>query len=133
LALQTHMRDKSPLEACIRLHSKITKTLATFENMWIAAWTDNLGPVVSCLRATLFTLHPTTNVVTVNLDSELVCLIREAKSLVRLGVSVPSGCEQLINQEQRLKHYNCELQYIASKLQSTRERAPQIWMKLLQA
>ena len=92
------MRDKSSLEACTRLYSKITKTLAAFENMWIAAWSDNLGPVISCLRATLFTLHPTTNVVTVNLDSELVCLIREAKSLVRLGVSVSSGCEQLIQQ-----------------------------------
>ena len=132
LALEAYMRDKSSLEACTRLYSKIMKTLAAFENMWIAAWSDNLGPVISCLRATLFTLHPTTNVVTVNLDSELVCLIREAKSLVRLGVSVSSGCEQLIQQEHRLKHYNSELQYIASKFQSTRERAPKMWMKLLQ-
>ena len=132
LGLQTYIQDESIIRACVRLHSKITKTLVAFENMWIAAWTDNLAPVMSCLRATLLTLHPTTSAVTVNLDTELVCLIREAKSLVRLGVCVPSGCETLIQQEQRLKHYQYELQFIASKLQYTSEKAPKMWMKLLQ-
>lgn len=132
LSLRSYMQDDSLLRSCSRLYSKITKTLVAFENMWIAAWTSNLGPVMSSLRATLLTLHPTTGAVTVNLDSELVCLIREAKSLVRLGITVPSGCEQLIQQEHRLKHYHCELQSIASKLQSTLEKAPKMWMKLLQ-
>jgi len=132
MGLQAYIQDESTIRACVRIYSKITKTLAAFENMWITAWKDNLGPVMSCLRATLLTLHPTTSVVTVNLDSELVCLIREAKSLVRLGVGIPSGCETLIQQEQRLKHYHYELQFIASKLQYTREKAPKMWMKLLQ-
>jgi dynein heavy chain len=131
-ALQSYLRDDSELRACSRLYSKITKTLIAFENMWLMAWKDNLGPVLSCLRATLLTLHPTTSAVTVNLDSELVCLIREAKSLVRLGITVPNTCDHLIQQEHRLKHYHTELQFIASKLQNSREKAPKMWMKLLQ-
>jgi dynein heavy chain len=131
-ALQSYLQDESELKACSKLYSKIMKTLAAFENMWITAWRDNLGPIMSCLRATLLTLHPTTSAVTVNLDSELLCLIREAKSLVRMGINIPTGCEQLIQQEHRLKHYHSELQYIASKLQNSREKAPKMWMKLLQ-
>jgi dynein heavy chain len=132
LSLKSYLTDEGPLRLCSKLYSKITKTLAAFEKMWITAWMENLAPVMSCLRATLLTLHPTTSAVTVNLDSELVCLIREAKALVRLGVTVPSGCEQLIRQEHRLKHYHCELELIARKLQTTREKAPKMWMKLLQ-
>ena len=131
-ALQSYLRDDSELRACSRLYSKISKALVAFENLWLTAWRDNLGPVISCLRATLLTLHPTTSAVTVNLDSELVCLIREAKSLVRLGVEVPNSCEQLILQEHRLKHYHNELQFITSKLQKSRDKAPKMWMKLLQ-
>ena len=132
LSLRPYLQDESMLQSCSKLYSKIRKTLIAFEKMWIAAWTENLAPIISCLRATLLTLHPTTNAVTVNLDSELLCLIREAKSLLRLGITVPSGCEQLIQQEHRLKHYHCELQFIASKLQSTRDQAPVMWIKLLQ-
>jgi|LauGreDrversion4_2_1035121.scaffolds.fasta_scaffold897299_2 dynein heavy chain len=131
-ALQTYLHDDSELRRCSRLYTKITKTLIAFENMWLTAWRENLGPVMSSLRATLLTLHPTTSVVTVNLDSELVCLIREAKSLVRLGIDLPNSCEQLILQEHRLKHYHNELQLIAGKLQNSREKAPKMWMKLLQ-
>jgi dynein heavy chain len=131
-ALRWYLQDESGLKACSKLYSKIMKTLATFENMWITAWRNNLGPVMSCLRATLLSVHPTTGVVAVNLDSELVCLIREAKSLARMGINIPTGCEQLIQQEHRLKHYHSELQFIASKLQNSREKAPKLWMKLLQ-
>jgi hypothetical protein len=61
-----------------------------------------------------------------------MCLIKEAKSLERIGVSVPIGCRQLMQLEQRLKHYRSELQFICSKLQRAREQAPKMWMKLLQ-
>ncbi|CAM9783398.1 unnamed protein product, partial [Ectocarpus sp. 6 AP-2014] len=99
-----HTKDSRKL---IKTYNKVARTLVAFEYMWYEAWCRAVEAARGGLTATLIIRHPKTGRLYVNFDPEILQLIREAKCLVRMGVSIPEGAKMVLLQEGRFKNnYN---------------------------
>lgn len=91
----------------IKTYNKVARTLVAFEYMWYEAWCKAVEAARGGLTATLIIKHPKTGRLYVNFDPEILQLVREAKCLVRMGVTIPDGAKMVLLQENRFKdNYN---------------------------
>ncbi|CAM9240450.1 unnamed protein product, partial [Hapterophycus canaliculatus] len=91
----------------IKTYNKVARTLVAFEYMWYEAWCKAVEAARGGLTATLIIKHPKNGRLYVNFDLEILQLIREAKCLVRMGVTIPDGAKMVLLQENRFKdNYN---------------------------
>ena len=103
-------RDKDH-KSHITLYNRIGQTLTLFEFMYLRAWCGEIEKSKTGLHALLLwpneekKLH-------VNLDDEIFQLIREAKCLDRMGVEIPESARIVLLQEEKIKHYYNELDYL---------------------
>jgi dynein heavy chain, axonemal len=91
------------------LATQIAKALVEFETLWHQAWLRGIEQQRTGLQAPLLVRHPDTGQLLVNLDRELMQLIREAKYLQAIGVHVPEPARQLLLQEDKFKTYFTQL------------------------
>ena len=95
----------------ITLYNRIGQTLTLFEYMYLRAWCDEIERSKTGLHALL--LWPGEDKkLYVNLDDEIFELIREAKCLDRMGVEIPESARIVLLQEEKIKHYYNELEYL---------------------
>ncbi|CAG9316033.1 unnamed protein product [Blepharisma stoltei] len=95
----------------ITLYNRIGQTLTLFEYMYLRAWCDEIERSKTGLHALL--LWPSEDKkLYVNLDDEIFQLIREAKCLDRMGVEIPESARIVLLQEEKIKHYYSELDYL---------------------
>lgn len=95
----------------ITLYNRIGQTLTLFEFMYLRAWCGEIEKSKTGLHALL--LWPSEDKkLYVNLDDEIFQLIREAKCLDRMGVEVPESARIVLLQEEKIKHYYNELDYL---------------------
>jgi dynein heavy chain len=70
-------------------YNKVGYTLFSFEYLWRQKWIADVEKAKAGLQATLIIRHPDNNKLYVNFDSEITTLIREAKTLLRIGIEIP--------------------------------------------
>jgi dynein heavy chain len=87
----------------VKMYNKVARTLVAFEYLWFKAWTDSIEHSCAGLQATLIVRHPEDSVLYVNLDLEILQLIREARCLDRIGIEVPEAARIVLLQEENLK------------------------------
>lgn len=93
-----------------RAFNKMAKTLVEFEIVWYQAWVTSIEAARSGLQATLLVKHPEDGRHHVNLDPEVLQLIRETRCLDRMGqVEIPDAAKMILLQEEKIKVYSSEL------------------------
>jgi dynein heavy chain len=67
------------------------------------------------LQATLIIRHPETGKLYVNFDQELFQLMREAKCLVKLDMTILESAKIILLQEEKFKSYYNDLKYMLAE------------------
>ena len=90
----------------VKMYNKVARTLVAFEYLWFKAWCESIETSTAGLQATLVVRHPEDDNLYVNLDPEILQLIREARCLDRIGIEVPEAARIVLEQEERIKVHN---------------------------
>ena len=106
---KTSVLESQSARKIIRTYNRMARTLVAFEFLWHQAWVQSIDQAKSGLEATLIIRHPEDDKLYVNLDMELLQLIREAKCLDRMGIDVPESAKIILFQEDKLKSYYSDL------------------------
>ena len=106
----------------VKLYNRIARTIVEFETLWHMAWMNQIDASKTGLNATLIIRHPSNDRLYVNFDREILQLIRESKSLMRLGIEVPETARIVLLQEDKFKSYYNELSYSISQYDSVISR-----------
>lgn len=96
----------------IKTYNRVARALIEFETLWHQAWIKSIDTAKAGLQATLIVRHPETGRLLVNFDREILQLIKEAKYLQRMGLSVPESAKMVLLQEDKFKYYYNKLTYI---------------------
>jgi dynein heavy chain len=99
----------------VKMYNKLARTLVAFEYLWYRAWVDSIEHSRAGLQATLLIRHPEDSQLYVNLDPEILQLIREAKVLDRMGIDVPETARTIMLQEDRIKYNYLALKQLLSE------------------
>jgi len=99
----------------IKMYNKVARTLVAFEFLWYKAWVQSIDQAKTGLQATLVIRHPDDDKLYVNFDQDILQLIREAKSLERMGLDVPENAKIVLYQEHRFKTFSRQLQWALSE------------------
>lgn len=96
-----------------KMYNKMAKTLVEFEIVWHQAWMSSVENTKASLNATLIIKHPEDQKYHVNFDSEILQLIRETKTIDRMGyVDIPESARMILLQEKKLKAFYNELNFL---------------------
>ena len=87
----------------VKMYNKVARTLVAFEYLWYKAWTESIETSRAGLQATLIIRHPEDSKLYINLDPEILQLIREARCLDRIGIEVPEVARIILYQEESIK------------------------------
>lgn len=75
--------------------------------------------------------HPETGSLLVNLDRDVMALIREARHLQQMGADVPEAARALLLQEDRFRHYLAQLSAAVRDREALLARVPPVFKPLL--
>jgi hypothetical protein len=98
-------------KAIVRSYNRIARTLVAYECLWHSAWVEAVETAKAGLQATLIIRHPDDGRLYVNFDAEVLQLIREARCLDRLGLTVPESARIIVLQESKFKRYFNDLSH----------------------
>lgn len=115
----------------VKLYNRVASAIVGFETLWHVAWIKSIEASKAGLAATLIVRHPSDNRLYVNFDRELLCLIREAKCLMRHGLEVPKSARAVLQQEARLKMYHNTLTHALRKYDAVVQAVPATASRLL--
>ena len=115
----------------VKTYNRIARTIIEFETLWHLAWSRSIDASKAGLHATLLIRHPKNNRLYVNFDREILLLIRETKSLLRMGVAVPESARLVVLQEDKFKSFFNQLSFALSEYEKVLSRVPPITAKLL--
>lgn len=96
----------------VKLYNRLAKTLIEFETVWYQAWVNSIDDAKSGLKACLIVRHPQDSKLYVNMDPEILQLIREAKILDRMGIEIPDSARIVLFQEKKYKTHYGELEFV---------------------
>ncbi len=82
----------------VKTYNKVARALVAFEYLWYQAWVASIETAKAGLQATLIIRHPDDGRLYVNFDAEILQLIREAKTLDRMGVEIPESAKVVLLQ-----------------------------------
>lgn len=113
---RTIMANTKENKKVIRTYNKVSVALLEFEAIWLDAWRRSIESSRAGLNATLLVRHQ--GRLYVNLDSEIMQLIKETRALLLLGdVEVPAMAQTILMHEQRLKSFNAELTHLVREME----------------
>ena len=81
--------------------------IVEFETLWHIAWVRGVETAKSGLQSTLIVRHPQSNKLHVNVDHQILELLRESKCLMRIGYEIPDSAKMVLMQESKFKNYLC--------------------------
>ncbi|KAG8470448.1 hypothetical protein KFE25_008869 [Diacronema lutheri] len=102
-----------------KVYNKVARTIIEFETLWHLAWTKSIESSKIGLNATLLVLHPADRRIYVNFDPEILQLLRETKSLLRMGAEVPESAQAVLLIEPKLKAYRSKLSHALGEYEAT--------------
>jgi dynein heavy chain len=117
----------------IKKYNKLAKTLLSFEYLWYRAWVESIDAAKAGLQATLIIRHPADDRLYVNFDEEILCLIREAKCLDRMGIEIPDSAKIVLVQEEKFKGYRDELQFVLKTYEALSNRIIPVTAQVLRS
>jgi len=103
--------DNPAIEGCrdykriVKTYNRLVRTLVAFEILWFQAWCQAIEKAKAGLSATLIVRHPDDENLYVNFDPDLFQLMREARCLERMHLSmpIPESARVLVLQEAKFK------------------------------
>ncbi|KIZ06068.1 Dynein gamma chain, flagellar outer arm [Monoraphidium neglectum] len=115
----------------IRLYNRVAKALVEFEALWHAAWLKGIDAQKAGLASPLLVRHPDSGQLLVNLDRDVMTLIREAKYLQQMEVAVPESARLLLLQEDKFKFYFSQLSHVVREYEAVMAKVPPVFKPLL--
>lgn len=94
----------------VKLYNRVARTLVAFEFLWYKAWIQSIDRAKEGLQATLIIRHPDDGKLYVNFDHEILQLIKEAKSLERIGIEIPENAKIILFQQDKFKSFYSTLE-----------------------
>ncbi|KAG5461780.1 MAG: dynein heavy chain, N-terminal region 1-domain-containing protein, partial [Olpidium bornovanus] len=127
--------DTSVLETAeakrhVRNYNKIARALIEFEALWYRAWYSVVDQEKSGLQATLLVADNDGNFY-VNFDPQIHQLIKEAKCMQVLGLSIPDSIQNVCAKEMDYKNLSIGLQHILQSKKRTVERLSPLLRKAI--
>jgi dynein heavy chain len=110
----------------IKNFNKLASALIEFETLWHRSWYRVVEQAKTGLQATLLVADPETGRIFVNFDPQILQLIKETKSLQRLGLEVPESAKILCIKESELKQAHMRLQFMLQERERVNARVPSI-------
>ena len=104
----------------IKIYNKVASALIEFEALWHNHWVHKVESLKLNLNAPLLCKHPKTQELLVNLDYNILEVIKEARGFIRLEMSVPIQARNLLNQESKLRSYKDQLGNMLDKFKKLR-------------
>ena len=103
--------DNPAIEGCrdykriVKTYNRLVRTLVAFEILWFQAWCQAMDKAKAGLSATLVVRHPEDDNLYVNFDPDLFQVVREARCLERMQLSmpIPQSARVLVLQEAKFK------------------------------
>lgn len=89
----------------VKVYNRMARTLVAFEFLWYKAWIQSIEHAKVGLQATLIIRHPDDGKLYVNFDHEILQLIKEAKSLDRIGIEIPENAKMILFQQDKFKSF----------------------------
>jgi len=116
----------------VKLYNRLARTLIEFETVWYQAWINSIDEAKSGLRVSVIVRHPDDDMrLHVNMDHEVLQLIRESKILDQLGLEIPAGARMVLLQEKRHKKHYSELGFMLREYARILEEVPDTVKQLL--
>jgi len=115
----------------IRTYNKVARALIEYETLWHHAWARSIEAAKSGLQATLIIRHPRSGMLFVNFDREITQLIREAKYMQRMGISVPESALMVLLQEEKFMHFFNELSFALKEYERVLAMVPPVCRPIL--
>ena len=84
----------------VKNYNKLAEVLIAFEMLYHRAWNRQVTAAKTGLKASLLIRHPETKKLFVNLDPDILTLVRETEIMGRLNMDIPLAAQHL-----RLKHH----------------------------
>lgn len=114
----------------VKLYNKLARTLIEFETVWYQAWVNGVDEAKSGLKANVIVRHPQDGKLYVNMDPEILQLLREAKCLDRMAIEVPDSAKLVLLQERKFKRHLGELEFLLKEYTRITTEIPSIVHKL---
>jgi dynein heavy chain, axonemal len=116
--------DNPAIEGCreykriVKTYNRLVRTLVAFEILWFQAWCQAIDKAKAGLSATLVVRHPEDDNLYVNFDPDLFQVVREARCLERMQLSmpIPEAARVLVLQEAKFKRQYSHLVTLAAAL-----------------
>jgi len=115
----------------VKQYNRLGHVLMEFELLYHRAWWQAVDAANTGMQASLFVRHPTTNRLVVNLDKQILQLIRETKSMQKLRMEIPESAHLLCLQEANLLSYNNQLRQLAARYDEVLDRVPEVLATVL--
>jgi dynein heavy chain len=120
----------------IKLYNRVVRTLLEYEERFKSSWQKNVDDFRRGLNSPVLAFkksadHPSQNDVVVNLDLDLLQVIKEAKHLQRLGWKIPELA--LVSMQQRdtlIRSYEL-LRFIFQRIDSETRSVPHTFVQIL--
>ena len=120
-----------PAKRIVGLYNRVARVLVSYEYLWYQAWTASIPKAKAGLQATLIIRHPADKRLYVNLDQQILQLIREAKVMDRMGIEVPESARVVLLQESKLKSYYNSLSHVLREYGRITKSVPPVCAPLL--
>jgi dynein heavy chain len=104
----------------VKAYNRTASTLVAFEVTWLEAWRSSIDSAKQGLSATILLSH--SDSLYVNLDPELLRLLREARCLDRIGVDISEEARDVLNNQDRLKAINNRLRDMLAHFSAIQSR-----------
>ncbi|CDI77652.1 hypothetical protein EPH_0029460 [Eimeria praecox] len=116
----------------IKLYNRVAETLVEYELRWHQAWTECVQATADCLNSNLLVRNPNTGKLSINFDSDIARLIREAKIMERMDMEIPDSGRIVFLREQKLKWCYDELKFVLDEYQRVSSAVRPVTAGLLQ-
>ncbi len=113
----SHVLETEEAKKHIKNYNTLARTLIEYETLWFRTWNNVIEQAKSGLQATLLVSDANNNLF-VNFDPQIMQLIKEGRSLVRLKMEIPESLMQLCMREQ---YYKKSFYRLTALLQEKRE------------
>ena len=107
-------------KSIVKSYNKMARTLVEFQTLYIQQWNNSIESAKTGLQATLIVRHPGSSKLHVNLDGDIIQLIREAKLLGKMDVEIPETAKIMLESEQKFKRYYQELWCLLSDFEKVK-------------
>uniref|UniRef100_A0A1I8FY30 Dynein heavy chain 5, axonemal n=1 Tax=Macrostomum lignano TaxID=282301 RepID=A0A1I8FY30_9PLAT len=126
-----HLLQSADGKKLVKNYNKLAEALVAFEMLYHRAWIKQLQTAQDGLKASLLVRHPESKRLFVNLDPEILTLIRETELMVRLGMDVPLAAQHLRARQATIKRHYDELNSLLEDYSRVLSTVPQEYEPLM--